>query len=272
MIQQFPMLMGALRYEFRMQIHRRALWLTFIIITVLIFIQLNQGSGRLDITIPAALAHYPLLTVIAGWAFDVNTYLPLCIGALLADRLPRDRRTKVDELFTTMPATLNTRLIGKYLGSMLATLIPMFLVYAGGIAYILYLTHNIIVLPLALEVFAVIALPGVLFISAFSIACPVIIWVPLYQFLFICYWLWGTLWFHKELFNISRSILSPIGLYIAYGFYELGSLNDPKSPHGDPGIHSTPLLAVESTLLLIGIAILVMFVLERYIKWQQAHR
>lgn len=261
-------MLGALRYEFRMQVRRPTVWITFIVITILLLLEFNQGQGSLNITMPAALAHYPLLSVIADWTFNVNTYLPLCIGALLAGRLPRDRRTKVDELFTTMPATLNARLFGKYLGSMLATLIPMFLVYFGVIGYILYLTHNILVIPLALETFVVIVLPGVLFVSAFSIACPAIMWVPLYQFLFICYWFWNTLWFHKELFNLGRTILSPIGVYIAFGFYRLEPLE--TGPHGDPGIHATPLLAGASILLLVGSALLVMFALERFLKWRQA--
>ena len=271
MTAQFSALLGTLRYEFRMQIQRRAVWITFIIITVLIFAEYNQGSDRLDITIPFALAHHPLLSVIADWTFNVNSFLPICIGALLADRLPRDRRTKVDELFTTIPAPLYTRLIGKYLGSMLATIIPMFLVYTGGITYILSLTHNVLVIPLALETFAVIVLPGILFISAFSIACPAVLWVPLYQFLFIGYWLWNTLWFHKELINIGRTILAPTGLYIAFGFYGIGAY-DTTGPHGDPGVHSSPLLAVESMLLMIGIAVLVLFVLERFLKFQQSRQ
>ena len=34
-------------------------------------------------------------------------------------------------------------------------------------------------------------LPGLLFVAAFSVSCPVILWVPLYQFLFVGYWFWG---------------------------------------------------------------------------------
>ena len=210
--------------------------------------------------------------MIAEWALNITTYLPICVGALLADRFVRDRRIKVDELLMTTPASVDVRLFGKYVGSMLATAIPMFLIYAGFMVYIFTLTHNLLVIPLALVAFITVALPGILFASAFSIAMPALIWVPLYQFLFICYWLWNTLWFHKDIPNLGRTILAPTGLYIAFGLYNVGAYQDTKGPHGDPGIHSSPLLAVESALLLLLLAVLVLFALTWYVKWQRARQ
>ncbi|GCE10220.1 ABC transporter permease [Tengunoibacter tsumagoiensis] len=270
MKQHFHLFLGIVRYEFLMQLRRRSLWITFLIFTLLILVEYGQGSSRLDKTVPLLLAQMPLLAVAAHWAFNATTFLPICVGALLADRYTRDRRTHVDELLTTMPVFLRSRLFGKYIGSLLATLIPMFLVYSGLIGYTLSVSHNWLLIPYALETFIVIALPGVLFAGAFSIAVPAVLWVPLYQFLFICYWFWNTLWFHADLFNLGRTILAPTGLYIAFGFYDLGRYEDTKGPHGDPGIHSSPLLAIESTLLLIALAILVIFALEGYIRLRRA--
>ncbi|MGH2518105.1 MAG: hypothetical protein ACRDHP_20875, partial [Ktedonobacterales bacterium] len=117
-------LAGAFHYEFRMQVRRPSVWITFLVFTALLFYLLNQGQENLGVMLSSAVAHQPLSTVIASWAFNVNTYLPICVGALLANRLPRDRRTKVDELFTALPAPLGTRLMGKYLGSLAATMLP----------------------------------------------------------------------------------------------------------------------------------------------------
>ena len=44
----------------------------------------------------------------------------MVVGIMLADRLPRDRRTRVAELLDTFPGALYARLFGKYLGSTLA--------------------------------------------------------------------------------------------------------------------------------------------------------
>jgi len=50
-MQRFDTFVGALRYEFRMQIHRRSVWITFIALG-LFFIVFHQPS----------LKHTPILT------------------------------------------------------------------------------------------------------------------------------------------------------------------------------------------------------------------
>src|SRR5215831_16785966 len=119
---------GAVTYEFRMQIRRRAVWITFIALG-LFFTQFHQPWNR-PLTTPARAA-------MIYWTGIVQSFLAVALGLLLADRLPRDRRTKVDELLNTLPCALSSRVLGKYLGSTLATLVPMFAVYTTGIGYIL---------------------------------------------------------------------------------------------------------------------------------------
>src|SRR5712691_1704638 len=187
---QIPVFFGVLHYEFWMQFRRRALWITMICFILLLS---SRGLGGIFSDLMSNPFHFQLLPLIADWTSLVNTFFPIAIGVLLADRLPRDRQTKVDELFTTMPGKLSTRLVGKYLGCLLATLIPVFAFYSIGIGCILYQNHNLSIIPMALATFATIALPGILFVSAFSIACPSLLWVPLYQFLFVGYWFWGNI-------------------------------------------------------------------------------
>lgn len=256
-MKQLPVFLGALRYEFRMQIHRRALWITFLCFVFLVF-GVTAGVFRELLT---NAHHLSLLSRILGWTDNVNAIFPICVGVLLADRLSRDRRTKMDELFNALPGALSTRLAGKYFGSTLATLIPMFAIYSLGIGFLLFQSHDILTIPLALETFAAIALPGILFISAFSIACPAILWIPLYQFLFVGYWFWGNILPPQlGIPTLSATLLTPIGGYIAVGFF------------GDSDriiTHATALEGVESMLLLLGIAALVMYVLWYLLKWQQ---
>jgi len=266
MILSLAELVGAARYEFRMQVRRPTVWIVFAAFTGLLVLLLNQGQSALGPYYTHLVAHTTLLKALADWTFNVNTFLPICLGPLLADRLPRDHRTRVDELFTSMPAPLGTRLVGKYLGALLATLLPMLIIYAVGVGYIAFLARNPLAIPLAVVTFAAIALPGMLFVGAFSIACTAILWTPLYQFLFIGYWYWNTLWFHADIFNLSRTLLSPIGLIIVMGVF---GLNESSDSQHVIHISATPLQGVASMVTLLAITALVLFALERYLHWRQ---
>jgi hypothetical protein len=252
-----------------MQVRRPTVWITFLVFTGVFFLLLSQGQEALNVYLPYQVAHYPLSKVVAGWAFSVNNYLPICLGCLLAGRLPRDRRTKVDELLTALPATLGARLTGKYLGATLATMLPMCIVYLAGIVYIVALSHSLLALLLALVAFAVIALPGVLFVGAFSVALPAVLWVPLYQFLFIGYWYWTTLWFHADIPNLARTLISPLGLFMAMGIFGLDESSGGQHPIQIAG---TPAQGLASIVVLVAIAAAVMVALERYLSWQQARQ
>jgi len=212
------------------------------------------------------LANAPINKLVAALVFSTNLLLPIPLGIFLADRLPRDRRTRVDELFTSMPGTLRTRIIGKYLGSLLATIIPMFISYILLIGFLLYQTHNLLSIPLVVADFVLIALPGLLFVAAFSIACPAIMWVPLYQFLFVGYWFWGNVLSPTRtgIPTLSQTILTPIGTYISAGMLGVSEFGQ---------VSSTPFWeGLASLLLLLGIAVLVLYILWRYLSWQQARQ
>ena len=105
----------------------------------------------------------------------VQIILPLIFGILLAGRLPRDRRTGVDELLDTLPATSGGRLAGKFLGAAFATATPIFFFYCIGIVYLSVDRGDWTAVPLGLLAFAAINLPGLLFVGAFSIACTAIL-------------------------------------------------------------------------------------------------
>ena len=177
-------LAGATLYEFRMQVRRKAFWV------LLILGELTMLSGN---DTPWKVPERTLLAEAVGdWTLTAQVILPLIFGLLLAGRLPRDRKTGVDELPDTLPASSGGRLAGKFLGSALATATPIFFFYCIGIVYLLVDRGDWMAVPLGLAAFAAINLPGLLFVGAFSIACTAILWVPLYQFLFTGYWFWGN--------------------------------------------------------------------------------
>lgn len=261
---QLAVFTGALRYEFRMQIRRRALWITMILIELLLLglIGRNQGAGQAL----ANLGSFPIKTVIVYWTNIVNYILPIGFGALLADRLPRDRQTRVEELFTATPGSLTGRMFGKYLGTCLATIIPILLFYLLGLGFIIYQTHNLLAIPLALATFATIILPGLFFVGGFSIACTAFLWTPLYQFLFTGYWFWGNIKI-RQIPTISDYIpaFKPMGMQMSLGFFGLCA-------YGNPAATATPLEGVESLCFLVGLGIVAIIALSQGLKWHQAHQ
>jgi len=258
MINQVTVLFGSIRYEFRMQIRRRSLWIAMCLVGLL---QIAIYASRAELFINAYI-HLPLPQTVAELAAMINFLLPTVFGCLIADRLPRDRSTKVEELLIATPGAWGMRLFGKYLGSMSATFIPLLIFYALGTGFLFYLTGNIQTLPIALAALLLIILPSILFISAFSIACPAFMWVPLYQFCFVGYWFWGTVLSpHNGIPTLSGTILAPGGRLVEEGIFHLHD-----------GQSTTLLQGIENISLLIIVPALVLFVLWRVLKWQQARQ
>ena len=262
---QFMVFLGALRYEYLMQSRRRAIWVTFLLFALAII-------GFLFAIPPQwheALSHlnrYSLREVIVNWASYLNYLTPVLVGVLLADRLPYDRRTKMNELLVTVPGALDARIWGKYIGSLLATLLPVVLLYGCGLAYIFWQVPDPGALPLALSAFFAIIMPGMLFIGAFSLACPAVLWVPVYQFLYVGYWLWGnTLPTNNGIPTLSNTLLTPIGGYAVAGFFHVVYAENSDLQIARASIWQ----ALASVSLLLGIALLVMVTLCRFLQWRQ---
>ena len=254
---------GALRYEFRMQIHRLALWATFLGFAALVFAIAGQGNWTHWSGEKNAFDSF------ASWTVIVNLFIPPALGILLADRLSRDRRLRIDELLNTTSGSVGARLLGKYSGSLLATLVPMLIIYGIGISYISYHWQAIQgwgtllrLLPGAFALFLAVIVPGAAFVAAFSLAVPLFLWLPLYQFLFVCYWFWGNAFDPgRGLPTLSDTILTPLGGYMLAGFFG-----------EDSGLvvhHATVLQGAESLLLLLALAACVITITWRYLLRQQ---
>ena len=259
---QGAILWGVMRYEFKMQARRRSLWIVFAAIALIMLAAMpgpliNSGQNFQGMT---------LLQQVASVTLDISWLPMIGIGIFLADRFPRDKSSRVDELFEATVGTLKTRLAGKYLGCMLATLLPAFLAYSFDIILLAYIKRTLLVLPLSLLTYSAIVVPGTCFITAFTLACTSFMWVPLYQFLFIGYWFWGNMFGPGAgLPTLSTTILTPRGSYIGAGLFGISPL---KGGTQD----ATPLLGISSMALLLLITLLVMFLFYRYLKWQQSRK
>lgn len=251
---------GALHYEFLMQIKRPVLWIVVLAFSFVLTSEYSLTpwfSGNNPNDLPS------VPQTIANWSLGLQFLHPIAVGVLLADRLPRDRRTGIEELFDTLPNTLWDRFLGKCLGATLATLVPLAMIYAAGVVYVVVTREALSAVPLAFAAFATVNLPGLLFVAAFSISCTAALWVPLYQFLFIGYWFWGN---HIPLGfpipSLTRTVLMPSGEYMAVGFFGGGSMLQDLSV----------LDGIVSMSLLLGLGALAFYGGYRVQLWQRARR
>ncbi|GHO64077.1 hypothetical protein KSC_029690 [Ktedonobacter sp. SOSP1-52] len=252
----FKIMWGALHYEFLMQIRRPTLWLVFLGFALFLTNRSNMG----DLT----AEHLPPLQLAALLALLTNWLTPVGVGTFLANRLPRDRRTRVEELLNTLPSTVRMRVLSKYLGATFATLTPAFLLYLLILGVAVWQTGTFLLIPLGLLCYVVIVLPGMFCVAAFSLACPAVIWVPLYQFLFFGYWYWGNLLSPSfGLPTLNGTVLTPIGSMIGMSFFGISSYRGVVGPY--PAING-----VVSIMALLGLAILVLVALSQFLTWKQA--
>jgi hypothetical protein len=134
--------------------------------------------------------------------------------------------------------------------------------------YVLLDRHDPLAIPLGLAAFLAINLPGLLFVAAFSIVMPAILWVPLYQFLFVGYWFWGNLLSPTYgIPTISTTWLTPLGSFAAAGFFS--QADEIMTMGGSTG---SVWQGAASIALLLTSAALALFIAQRYLIWQRARQ
>jgi ABC-type transport system involved in multi-copper enzyme maturation permease subunit len=197
--------------------------------------------------------------------FMFNIFLPLLAGILSADRMQRDVRSGVRELQRSAPLSLPVYILSKYLGVLASVLLPMFLlVLATGVVLVAKGLAPISLLWPLLLAFLSIAVPAHAFVVAFSLACPLVMPLRVYQVLFTGYWFWGNLLSPKAFPTISDTVLNAAGQYPLQAFFNVVYDSTYR-----PDVGFTPLQAVLNLAVLLGCIILALFTLDRYLCWQE---
>ena len=186
---------GVVRYEFLMQIRRKALWIALTLAQVfVIFMSGDDNLRGLNLS------------------FAFQLLVPLVAGYFLSDRLYRDRRLGTSEIIGTSKLETGAYIWGKYAGVVGATSLVTVLLLVG-----LVLANLLRVSPAPNENFLSLLVPSLismvtsyLFIGAFCLALPVVLPLRLYQILFSCYWLWA---FQARFPSVAGTPLSPGGQY-----------------------------------------------------------
>jgi ABC-type transport system involved in multi-copper enzyme maturation permease subunit len=204
---------GVVRYEFLMQIHRRALWLVVLAAALLIAIRV-----RID---PAHQTGGPgLLTAAAQMSTPIAYFLPLTYGVLMSDRVPRERGLHMLEVLRSLPAGVGLRVWGKFLGAGLATALPLFLGYLAVAAFwaLLFGASPGLIGAEAL-VFLGVTLPGLLFVAGWTLLSTELLPAPVFSVLFVGYWFWGNFMSPRKMPTLSCTLLTPAGGWAAKGLF-----------------------------------------------------
>lgn len=207
---------GVIRYEFSMSIRRKGLWLAYGLLFLFYFgsIILSRGSVESN-----RLTNAELWASSAQLAFMFNLLLPVVAGIAGADRLVRDRQLRVNELLASTGLQNKTHLLGKYFGLTASLLLPVLLsqILIRGIT--LFMGAPLILLGMTIVCFLAITVPAYAFITAFSLACPLVIPVRVYQVLFTGYWFWGN-FLNPDIFpSLSGTLLQPAGKVVMEGLF-----------------------------------------------------
>jgi ABC-type transport system involved in multi-copper enzyme maturation permease subunit len=254
--------LGVLRHEFSMSVRRPGFWISYILLSLFYIVT--------SIT-PTVDGSEEILRLEQVWpeaghvVFMYNIFFPLLGGILAADRMQRDWRTGIRELQRSTPLSVPVYILAKYLGVLLSVLLPIFLLVCivGSIAVIGGVAPASFLWPLTLA-FLTIAVPAHAFVVAFSLACPLVMPLRVYQVLFTGYWFWGNLLSSQAFPTISDTVLNAVGQYPLQGFF--GMYFD--STHGVQDHFTAPEAVINLVVLAACIAI-ALFVLDRYLRGQE---
>ncbi len=246
-------LVGVMRYEYRMSIRRWGLWLAFGLALAASLV----GGG--ETVKPANMAE--LWTLAARLPFQFNLWIPVVVGIAVADRLVRDEQIKTREMILSTQLSRWGYLLGKYFGNLLAMLTPalgalmamsLLWVVMGGLPVILLMTG---------VAFLAIIVPAYVFVTAFSLVCPLVMPTRVYQVLFTGYWFWGNYLSPKAFPTLSGTWLTPCGKLIYQGYF---------GGHWSMGpLRYTATDATLSVMTMAFCAALVLLAAERFLAWRQ---
>lgn len=247
-------LLGVVRYEFLMGIRRWGVWLALGLAALPIMISVSEYDDN--------FAPYTTLQEAGVIALMLNLFMPVVGGIAIADRLHRDKRLGVSELLRATPTRRSGYLLGKYVGAVGAVLAPALALSLLTAAAFVAGGDSPALLAAQVVAFLVINVPAYLFIGAFSLACPAVMPLRVYQVLFTGYWFWGN-FLNPEVFpTLAGTIVTPSGVYALTGILAAGQ-RMPWDPH-------TPTEAVVNIALLLLAAAVALVSLERYLGSQEA--
>lgn len=253
--------LGITRHEFNMSIRRPGFWIAYILLSLfyMVLVFTPSGDGTSDIIPPEQI-----WSEAGHIIFMFNIFMPLLAGILAADRMQRDFSSGVNELQRSTPLSNSTYILSKYLGVLASVLTPFFIISMtiGVLVVIKGLAPVEFLGPLLLA-FLTITIPAHAFVVAFSLACPLVMPLRVYQVLFTGYWFWGNLISPKAFPTISDTVLNAVGQYPLQAYFGMYTDSTHKVNTG-----FTPPEAVVNLLVLVACIAVALFAVDRYLRWR----
>jgi hypothetical protein len=247
---------GVVRHEFGMSIRRKGLWIAYGVLfafhTVLLFSPPPLGEWVAG----EVITRVGLWSAAGRFLVAVNVFFPVAAGILSADRLQRDFKNGVRELQVSTSLGTADYVIAKYLGALASCLLPVF-AWVMAVALVMAAIGHappgfLYAVPVA---FLAITVPAFAFVVAFSLVCPLVMPLPVYQILFTGYWFWAN-FVPPALFpTLNGTLLTPGGAYALQGFFggpvaEAYSRASRIGPF-DAGLNVTVLMVCALSVLLL---------------------
>lgn len=206
---------GVFRYEYRMSIRRWSLWLVSGILMVLYLTSTLLPPDSVGV-IPG---EKQVMSYAGTFSFMVNAFMPLVAGILIADRLIRDQKIGVDELLLSSSLHRGTYLAGKYFGALCSAATPAVLTSLSMGMIKVVEGSPLSIIPAMLLAFLGITLPAYVLVTAFSLACPLVMPVRVYQVLFAGYWFWGNYLSPTVMPTLNGTYLTANGEFVLTAFF-----------------------------------------------------
>jgi len=248
--------------EFNMSIRRPGMWIAYGLLFLFYGVAVISPSltGSNDMLFGDQVRQEA-----GSLVLTLNVFMPLLAGILSADRIQRDFRSGVRELQNSTPMRITVYILAKYLGVLLSVLLPMF---CWTIIFALVMVASEQVPPVfigyALLAFLTMGIPAHAFVVAFSLACPLIMPLRVYQVLFTGYWFWGNFLSPAVFPTISDTLLNAAGIYSLQAFFGVYF----SSPSEAAPALTTTVQALLNILVLTACIVAALFTLNRYLHWQ----
>ena len=215
------------KLEFEMSIRRKGPWLAYGIMFAFYLLAIILG-GRFQENPSMSLAKMWDLNALLAFMF--NLFPPVVAGISTADRLIRDRALHTDELLRSSPLPMRNYLIGKYLGVLAASAAPALVFILALRVYAIVIGAPAVTFGMTVTTFLAVNLPAYVFVTAFSLICPLVMPTRVFQVLFTGYWFWGNFVYPEMFPSLSGTVLQASGKVPAEGIFNI------HSPFGQIGI------------------------------------
>jgi hypothetical protein len=254
---------GVFQREFSMSIKRLSLWLAHGLLMILYLTHLllpPDVFGRMPTAQNA-------ITYAGTFVYMLLLFMPVVGGILIADRLVRDQKLGVDEMIRSTPLKRWQYLAGKYFGALTSILAPVLLTALAMGAIVVIKGGSVLILPGMLIACLSIALPAYILITAFSLACPLVMPVRVYQVLFTGYWFWGNYLSPHAIPTLNGTVLCANGEFVVMtflgGFYGMGGPDTAPAPDVVAAVGNVAILCVLAGLALFSADLLLARRVER---------